>query len=60
MTEMLNVKMFEFIITIYENGCISPQSDRRLAIIDIDESKGLVDLWEHFFVAIVSIHRNGY
>ena len=28
--------------------------------IDIDTSKGLVALWEHFFVAIVAIHRNGY
>ena len=39
---------------------VYPQSDGRLAMIDIDASKGLVDLWEHFFVAIVAIHRNGY
>ena len=39
---------------------VYPQSDGRLAMIDIDESKGLVDLWEHFFVVMVSIHRNGY
>ena len=37
-----------------------PQSDGRLAIIDIDESKGFVDLWVHFFVAIEDIHRNWY
>ena len=25
-----------------------PQSDGSLAIVDIDASKGFVDLWEHF------------
>ena len=35
-----------------------PQSDGRLAMIDIDASKGLVDLWEHFFVAISSAHSS--
>ena len=39
---------------------VYPQSDRSLAIVDIDASKGFVDLWIHFFVAIVDIHRNGY
>ena len=34
---------------------VYPQSDGKLAMIDIDASKGLVDLWEHFFVAIVAI-----
>ena len=28
--------------------------------VDIDASKGLVALWEHFFVVIEAIHRNGY
>ena len=37
-----------------------PQSDGGLAIVDIDASKGFVDLWVHFFVAIEDIHRNGY
>ena len=37
-----------------------PQSDGGLAIVDIDASKGFVDLWEHFFVPIEDIHRNGY
>ena len=31
------------------------QSDRSLAIVDIDVSKGFVNLWVHFFVAIVDI-----
>ena len=37
-----------------------PQSDGSLAIVDIDASKGFVDLCVHFFVAIVDIHQNGY
>ena len=37
-----------------------PQSDGGLAIVDIDASKGFVDLWEHFFLATEHIHRNGY
>ena len=41
---------------------VYPHSDGRLAMAFdeyIDASKGLVALWEHFFVAIVAIHRNG-
>ena len=42
-------------------GCtVYQQSDRSLAIVDIDASKGFVDLWVHLFVAIEDIHRNGY
>ena len=29
-------------------------------IVGIDAWKWFVDLWVHFFVAIVDIHRNGY
>ena len=36
------------------------QSDGSLAIVDIDASKGFVDLWVNFFVAIEDIHQNGY
>ena len=39
---------------------VYPQSNVSLAIVDIDASKGFVDLWVHFFVAIEDIHRNGY
>ena len=39
---------------------VYPQSNRSLATVDIDASKGLIDQWEHFFVAIVAIHRNGF
>ena len=39
---------------------VYPQSDGSLAIVDIDASKGLVDLWAHFFVAVEDIYRNGY
>ena len=31
-----------------------PQSDGRLAIVDIDALKGFVDLWEHLVLAIVA------
>ena len=37
-----------------------PQNEGSLAIVGIDASKGFVDLWVHFFAAIVDIHRNGY
>ena len=37
-----------------------PQRDGCLAIVNIDASKGFIDLWVHFFVAIEDIHRNGY
>ena len=37
---------------------VYPQSDDGLAIIDIDASKGISDLWVHFFVTIEDIHRN--
>ena len=36
---------------------VYPQSDGNLAIVDIDASKGFVDLWVHFFVAIEDIHQ---
>ena len=39
---------------------VYPQNEGSLAIVGIDASKGFVDLWVHFFVAIVDIHRNGY
>ena len=29
-----------------------------LGIVDIDASKGIIDLWVHFFVAIEDIHQN--
>ena len=32
-----------------------PQSDGNLAIVNIDASKGFVDLWEHLALAIFSI-----
>ena len=51
MTTMLHVGSLEGVY---------PQSDGSLAIVDIDASIGLVDLWVHFFVAIEDIHRNGY
>ena len=31
---------------------VYPQSDGSLAIVDIDASKGFVDLWEHLALAI--------
>ena len=34
---------------------VYPQSDGRLATIDIDASKGFVDLWEHLSFAIFAI-----
>ena len=34
------------------------QSDESLAIADIDASKGIINLWVYFFVAIADIHRN--
>ena len=34
--------------------------DGGLAIVDIDVSKGFVDLWIHFFVVLEDIHLNGY
>ena len=37
-----------------------PQSDRSLVIVDIDASKGFINLWVHFIVAIKDINRNGY
>ena len=39
---------------------VYPKSDVSLAIVDIDESKGFVALWVHFFVALEDNHRNGY
>ena len=42
-------------------GCtVYPQSDVSLAIVDIDASKGFVDLWVHFFLATECINRNDY
>ena len=39
---------------------VYPQCDGSLAIVDFDASKGFIDPWVHFFVAIVDIHWNGY
>ena len=39
---------------------VYPQNEGSLAIVGIDASKGFVNLWVHFFVGIVDIHRNGY
>ena len=38
------------------NKGVYPQRDDA----DIDASKGFIDLWVHFFVAIEDIHRNWY
>ena len=35
---------------------VYPQNNESLAIVDIDASKGIIDLWVHFFVAIEDIH----
>ena len=37
---------------------VYPQSEGSLAIVDIDASKGIIDLWVHFFVAKEDIHLN--
>ena len=34
---------------------VYPQSDGRLATVDIDASKGFVDLWVHLFFAIFAL-----
>ena len=34
---------------------VYPQSNRRLATVDIDASKGFVDLWVHLFFAIFAL-----
>ena len=39
---------------------VYPQKDGSLAIVNIDASKGYIDLWVHFFVAVEDIHRNWY
>ena len=39
---------------------VYPQRDGSLAIVAIDASKGFIDLWIHFFVAIEDIHRNWF
>ena len=39
---------------------VYPQRDGSLAIVNIDASKGFIDLWVHFFVAIEDIHRKLY
>ena len=46
-----------YIFQIQGEG-VYPQSNKSLAIVDIDASKGIIDLWVHFFVAIEDIHRN--
>ena len=35
---------------------VYPQSDRSLATVDIDASKGFVDLWVHLSFAIFAIY----
>ena len=47
----------QFVLDITHKG-VYPQSDESLAIVDIDASKGIIDLWVHFFVAIEDIHQN--
>ena len=44
---------------------VYPQSDGSLTIVGIDSSKGFVDLWVHFFLAMedfieIVINRNSY
>ena len=39
---------------------VYPQSDGSLTIVGIDASKGFVDVWVHFFLAMECLHRNGY
>ena len=41
-----------------QNG-VYPQDDGSIAIVDIDASKGFIDLWVHFFVAIEDNFFNG-
>ena len=48
------------VIKIEKNVMQVKGIDGSLTIVDIDASKGFVDLWVHFFVAIENIHRNGY
>ena len=37
-----------------------PKGGKSLVIVDSDASKGFINLWVHFFVAIKDINRNGY
>ena len=46
------------ILILYNSKGVYPQSIERLAIVDIEASKLIIDLWVHFFVAIEDIHRN--
>ena len=41
-----------FITYVYEGEGVYPQSDGSLAIVNIDASKGFVDLWVHLSFAI--------
>ena len=38
---------------------VYPQDDGSIAIVDIDASKGFIDLWVHFFVAIEDNYFDG-
>ena len=49
-----------YILSLRSGKGVYPQRDGSLAIVDIDASKGFIDLWVHFFVAIEGIHRNWY
>ena len=57
----MSLKMFflNFYFLNVDKG-VYPQRDGSLAIEDIDASKGFIDLWVHFFVAIEDIQRNWY
>ena len=54
---MLSIHIYECVL--YVKG-VYPQSHGSLTIVGIDASKGFVDLWVHFFLAMECIHRNGY
>ena len=42
------------IAKITKDKGVYPQSDGSLAVVDIDASKGFVDLWEHLALAILA------
>ena len=48
------------ILTSFDPEGVYPQSDRGLALVGNDASKGVIVLWVHLFVAIDGINRNGY
>ena len=44
--------LFSLAIDLLQSKGVYPQSDGSLGIVDIDASKGFVDLWEHLALAI--------